>query len=242
MLGVLADDAPAGFFDRGGRGDRRRATIETLAGALGERVVTTEVLGIRVEGPSSVRVETSEGRWRCSRLIVCAGAETARLAAAVGCPFELRDSLHLRATFEIPPAHAQGPLACLLDRSGVFGERVYGAPIGREQFTLGLSGEAGCIAVEAEDGRYVAADLSPVLDRIAAYARRALPGLGPVAGTRLCRVTETTEGDDSFGLWRHGPVSFVAGHNLFKLAPVLAPLVAGAVRSGKTPALLLPPA
>jgi sarcosine oxidase len=51
-----------------------------------------------------------------------------------------------------------------------------------------------------------------------------------------CWVTELSWGPDGVAAWQAGPIIFVAGHNLFKLAPVLGRLLA----EGQVPELLRP--
>ena len=72
-------------------------------------------------------------------------------------------------------------------------------------------------------------DLRPARERLMAYVRAAFPGLEPRPVDAVLRLTTTLpEGDDAFVLRESGGVLVLAGHNLFKHAPRLGELLAGA--------------
>ena len=58
---------------------------------------------------------------------------------------------------------------------------------------------------------------------------------------RVCRLTRLPWGEDAFAAWRTGPVTAFAGHNLFKFAPVLGPMLVEAATGDALPAALRPP-
>jgi sarcosine oxidase len=239
-LPLLASGGPTGLLELHGGAIRVERTLAVLRGWLEGRVIESEMLGIEVRDDASARVETAGGLWECERVFVCAGAETESIARALGCSLGLENSVHLRATFAVSEPHPSATNACLLDRSGAFGPRVYASPIGYAEYAVGLSGAEG--AVELEGQRFTASDgLAVALEKVEQYARTALPALGSVVGTRLCRVTELPVGDDSFALWRVGPVALLAGHNLFKFAPVLGDMVVAAAYGAEDHELLAPP-
>ena len=74
------------------------------------------------------------------------------------------------------------------------------------------------------------ADLAAVRARLLAYAAAAFPGLGaPV--DEVVRLLTVLPGDDedAYVLERRPGMTIVAGHNLFKLAPLVGDRVAGAL-------------
>jgi sarcosine oxidase len=223
-------DAPA-IVEPGGA-IRAATAITTLSGPLGERLVRADVLAVQPAG-DAVEVLTPQGSTRYDGAVVCAGHETARLARQLGVELPVELTMHLRATFR-RRTDTPAALACLQDSSGEHGETVYAAAAG-ELYAVGLAGHAGQLEGEP----------LPALDdlrrRAAAYVTRGLPGLHPEPVDDVtCWVTELPWGPDGVAAWAAGRVTFVAGHNLFKLAPVLGRLLADAARDGAAPELLLP--
>ena len=71
----------------------------------------------------------------------------------------------------------------------------------------------------------------------------ALPGLRPEpTGFRHCWTTTLPWSEDGVAVWRVENIHFLAGHNLFKLAPVLGRILAAAATEGKLDERLLPEA
>ena len=132
---------------------------------------------------------------------MCAGRDTATLAAGVGLDLPVRVSTHTRFTY---PVRDPAPLACVQD--GAHG--AYGDPLpGNDRYAIGLG--------DREPTDYVA---------------ERLPGLEPrPVGTRTCWVTELPWGHDALAVWEVGALVFVAGNNLFKHAPALGARLAGGV-------------
>ena len=78
--------------------------------------------------------------------------------------------------------------------------------------------------------------LAPAAARTSRYVAETLPGRDPEPlELRLCRTTKLPSGDDAFGAWRRGPVTVFAGHNVFKSAPVLGPLLVDAATADAVP-------
>ncbi|HUB98898.1 MAG TPA: FAD-dependent oxidoreductase, partial [Solirubrobacterales bacterium] len=156
-----------------------------------------------------------------------AGAGTARLARAGGIEIPESRAYHLRLTFE---SMSPEPLPCLLDRSNCFGETAYGSPTpdGRG-YAIGISSDDGAVTIsdsQAPDP----ARLSQIRSRLEAYAERLLPTtIGPTTGARLCLTTPLRSGDDDFHAWRKGRITYFAGHNLFKFAPLIGTLLAESI-------------
>jgi glycine/D-amino acid oxidase-like deaminating enzyme len=220
LLPVLSPPGGPALFDVRGGAIRGRETVAVLVGSLGERVVREEVLAIDRDGT----VESSSGRSRFDRVLVCAGARTPELAGPLGIelPLEIRE--HTRATFRAREDHDR--LACWLDRTNVYGATVYSGPM--------LGGFAVGLATEDSDPAGSVA-------RVRAYVERALPGLEPEPIDTITRpLTILPWHPDAFAVWEAGAVLVFAGHNLFKFAPLLGELLAEACR-GSIPSELRPP-
>lgn len=83
--------------------------------------------------------------------------------------------------------------------------------------------------------------LAAVADQAAAYVSRALPGLDPEPiGYVHCWVTTLPWGDDGVAIWQADNTFFLAGHNLFKHAPVLGEALAQSVTESAVPELFRP--
>jgi sarcosine oxidase len=220
---ALVPDAGPLLWDPRGGAIRAQRTIEWLCRELGDRVLRTEVRGA---GPG--RVETADGPVGCGHAILCAGAGTERLWP----PVTMRRVVHLRIGFE---AGAAGG-ATWADRSGRFGALTYGVADGPGRFALGLAELGTQPAPDDRRADRVPADaeLGDVRRRLHAYADAAFPGLGrPV--DEIVRLLTVLPGDDedAYIVDRHERITVVAGHNLFKLAPVLGEEVADAGVDGR---------
>jgi sarcosine oxidase len=212
VLPALAPPADEALLDERGGAIDVRAAIDGLARALGERVVNGTVFGIR-EGARGGELHTSEGIAAADRVIVCAGAQVHPFAEQLGLDIPLEIEVHTRASFSVREPGAS--LACLQDRSNAHGETVYAAPMpdGRE-YAIGLGSEHEPPVEEA-------------LARLTEYVERGMPGLEPEpASVRLCKTSILPWGGDAFAVWRAGPVTLLAGANLFKFAPLLGELLA----------------
>lgn len=224
--GVPVRETAEGWLDEAGGALRVEAIIGALA--AGAPLVPAEVLALR-QRPGGVELHTTEGVRRHDRVLVCAGVDTAALAAQVGLEVPVTTSLHLRATFAVRDATL--PLPCRLDRV----ESVYGSPFpDHRAYGIGRSGPDGL----GETAGALAGQLEWLEDHVA----RTRPELEPRAtGQRLCRVTELPWGGDAFAAFRAENVVALAGTNLFKFAPVLGPMLAREAL-GAPDALLTPPA
>ncbi len=230
----LADRLPplAGYhgpamLDEAGGAIRTSAAIEALTGALRDALVADEVLSVRPTGDGRVEVRAGGARTEHASVVVCAGRGTPALARGVGLSLPVRLAAHVRMTFAVrgePPAR----LACLQDSSGAFGEAgIYAAPQpSNRAFAVGLSQTVDV----REDGSIVdPASLASLADRAGDYVSRALPGLDPEPfALRHCWVTDLPWSTDGVAVWERDRAFFVAGHNLFKLAPALGCAAASA--------------
>ena len=216
---VLERHAGAGegpfLWDPRGGAIRARRAIEWLVAELGDRVRRIEATAV-----SPGRVDGA----RCGHVVLCAGAGTERLWPGVS----MRRVVHLRVTFEA----AGEPLPTWADRSGRFGEVTYGVADGPGRFALGLAELDAQPAAEGAEVVPEAVDLSAIRERIHAYARAAFPRLGrPVEEVvRLLTVLPGPD-EDAYVIEQRPGLTVVAGHNLFKLASVLAEEIARTIAS-----------
>jgi sarcosine oxidase len=236
VMPILSPPGGPALLDELGGSTDVRAAVGTLAAALGERLVLAEVFAVGDGEPSLV--ETSEGIWEAGRAVLCAGAGVGALGPAAGIEIPLTISCHARVTFRVRDPSLAGHLPALQEQTGTFGETVYAAAFPNEPFyAVGLSGEGSDVPLGP--GREAAAD--SLVGRIAAYARKALPGLDPdPEGVRLCLQTLLPGGSDNFGIWRSGTVLALAGDNLFKFAPLAGRVLAGVACGESIPAWLAP--
>ena len=242
ILPLSAPIPAGGLLDVRGGAMRVRETVDGLAAALEDDLVIAEVSGLHPDRTGAgLTVETTEGVWSARRALVCAGAATPRLVAPLGLVLPVSTTWHLRGTFDVRADLAPTRSACLLDGGRDGGPRAYGGPTadGR-RYVLGLAaGDVGA----ADGDAPAAASLVPAARRTSAYVARNLPGLDPEPGDlRLCRLTRLPWGEDAFAAWRAGPVTAFAGHNLFKFAPVLGPLLVDAAVGDAMPVALRPQA
>lgn len=209
-----------------------------LADSLGTALKSARVLGLRAHD-SGVEVQTSVGTWSCGTAIVAAGAHTAALAAVHGVHVPERRGVHVQISFDLLPGVEP---TCFLDRSDRFGERAYGLPLpGRREMAVGLDHGGGLLSVLRGDVLPPSPALRELEARIAAYVERALPqALGPPRSSRLCVFTPLGSDPDAFSAWQAGPITFVAGHNAFKFAPLIGAELADVCEGGSMPESLQP--
>jgi sarcosine oxidase len=124
-----------------------------------------------------------------------------------------------------------------VDRSGEFGETVYGSPIGTTgKYVVGLIGNGVDLPFGVDGGLPAGSCMEDHVRRVARYVERALPGLDPEpVGIRVCVMSKLPAGSDAFKAWHTDGVTAIAGHNLFKLAPVLGELLADAAIKNQLP-------
>jgi sarcosine oxidase len=224
LLPILDPPGGEALLDAGGGSTDVRAAVGALSTAVAPRLVAAEVF--RVDGGEPATLETSEGIWRAERVIVCAGVGARRLADGPGLDLRMSVACHARATFSVGSAHG---LPSLQELSGRHGETVYAGPIpGEALYVVGLGGPDSVV----DEGESV----EGLVRRIAAYVRKALPGLDPEpVDVRLCLTTGISEQHDDFRLWRAGSALLLAGDNLFKFAPLLGRVLAGAAAGEPVP-------
>jgi len=242
-LPALAPEAGPLLFDPDAGAVRAADAVRAVAALLGERVVRARVQAIEPVA-DGVRLLTSAGELRCRRCLVCAGAGTERLVAPLGIAIARERRAAFRLTFRIA-SPADAPMPVWGDRSGRFGERAYGTPEGPDRYAVGLGATTAPLdAGDAEALPSGAVDVRAARGRLVAYVRAAFPGLDPQPVDGVLRMITPLAGpdEDRFGLWTRDGVLAFAGHNLFKHAPSLAELLAGAALGDEPDPLLAPPA
>jgi sarcosine oxidase len=234
-LPVLAPfDGPA-MLDVHGGAIRTRAAVGALTDRLAGSLVTDHVLSVRRRGDGAVEVRTGTDALVVDHVVLCAGRGTAGLAAVLGMEIPVEQAAHVRVTFEVA---APRPLPTFQDGSGAFGETgVYASPYPDPRYyAVGLSDATPALP----DGAVAdPAELAALADRAVAYVARALPGLNPDPVEHVhCWVTRLPWGEDGVGVWSESGVTAVAGHNLFKQAPVLGEALATTALTGGDPRAL----
>lgn len=230
VLGVAGPLTSPVLVDERAGALRARRAVDVLLSWVGERVERAEVLGVsRPPGSGGVRIQTGHGIYEARDVLVCAGAATPRLAAGAGLDVPASSALHARPTFRIRDSGAR--LACWIDRSGEHGEAVYGSPVGSSgRYALGLATDDNAVPLDAGGRLPPGADVEGYVRRVVDYVSSAMPGLDPEPeSVRLCTSTQLPQRGDGFCTWRADGVTALAGHNLFKFAPVLGELLADVV-------------
>ncbi|MDD9205752.1 FAD-dependent oxidoreductase [Georgenia sp. 10Sc9-8] len=233
-LPVLASyDGPAMLDVRGGA-IRTSAAVGALSERLAGSLVADHVLAVRPREDGSVEVRTGTDTQIYDHVVLCAGRSTAGLARGAGLELPVEVGAHVRLTFEAD-GRAERPLPTFQDGSDEFGETgVYASPYpDSRHLAVGLSGST---PAHADGGVARPEDLAALADRTVAYVQRALPGLRPVPVDHVhCWVTRLPWGEDGVGVWSQDGVTAVAGHNLFKQAPVLGEALAETALTGGVP-------
>ncbi|MBT2440132.1 FAD-dependent oxidoreductase [Streptomyces sp. ISL-36] len=237
--GLAPVDGPL-LVDPGAGAIRARNTIDALVGWVGDRIVQADIHSVTVpRDGDGVEIQTTEAIYRARHVVIAAGTAVPKLARGVGIDIPLRSRLHVRPHFRIrgyEPGRTR-PLPCWVDRAGIWGETVYGSPIGDTgKYVIGLIG-AEVDTPFGPDGALPEGSSTLVdAQRIVEYVQRALPGLDPEpVGVRVCVMTKLPAGSDALRAWHTDGVTAVAGHNLFKMAPVLGELLADAAEHNRLP-------
>lgn len=229
-LPILAEYEGPALIDEGAGAIRTRLTIAGLIGSPGPELMPERVESVIPRPQGGVEVICESGTGSFDAAIVAAGAGTGHLASRAGISIPSSTQAHMRLTLPVSGESAPSRLACLQDSSDAFGESIaYGSPVrGNREYAVGLA-----ISVEADPERPAPDSLADVADRTRAYVERAMPGLdcgGAVSFQRW--VTELPWAADGLAIWQRDDAYFIAGHNLFKLAPALGETLADCVQDG----------
>ncbi|AFR49151.1 NAD(P)/FAD-dependent oxidoreductase [Gordonia sp. KTR9] len=237
VMPVLADYQGEAMLDVDGGSIDTRSAIAGLSGRLSGTFVHEEVLAAHSDGDTvTIRTPTTVGEHGAA--VVCAGRGTAPLARGLGVAIPVRLGAHVRVSFAVRDSNLRLPT--LQDGSGHFGaDAVYAAGYpDRSAYGLGIADD-----IDAHDDGTLddATRLGELADAAGRYVATALPGLDPTPRDIVhCWVTTLPWGDDGVALWRTGPVVAVAGHNMFKHAPVIGEALAETVVAGRVPSGFAP--
>jgi sarcosine oxidase len=238
-LPILAPWDGLAMLDEDGGVIRTRATIEALTRELSSTIVADEVLSMRITARGSVEIRTGGAIAEHDRAVLCAGRGTVALARTAGVPLPVRQAAHVRLTYRLasePPDR----LPCLLDGSNAFGDFAYADPLpGNGAYAVGLDETP-----VHEDGSLIdPGALAEATERTTEYVRLALPGLVPEpVDARHCWVTQLPWNPDGIAVWPAGGLLIIAGHNMFKHAPLLGRLLARGALGEGLPEMLDPQA
>jgi len=232
MPALAPYEGPA-FLDLDGGAIRAAAVIRALSSHIAGTFVSDEVLTMWSTRHGSVEIRTNGGRGEHSCAVVCAGADTARLARGVGVSIPVQLGLHGRVTFPMQddlPAEAP----CMVDVTDCFRPGgSYGTPTpGAREYSIGVEGN-GRIPVREDLSGIEPSRLESVTAGAVDYVRSAFPGLVPTPlSFRHCWVTGLPWNGDAIGVWEADQTYFVAGDNMFKHAPALGRALASAALDG----------
>lgn len=230
VLPLLASFPGPALIDETAGAIRTTLAIANLINAVGINLVPERVESVRPRPEGGVEVTSTSGARVVDAAVVAAGTGTVDLAAGAGVTIPVSTRAHVRLTVPIVSPDPSDQLACLQDSSGHFGEfGAYGSPVrGNRHYAVGLS-----LAARVGAGQKTPDPLDRLAERTAAYVERALPGVDTGEAVTFQRwVTELPWAADGLAIWQRGDAFFIAGQNLFKLAPALGKVLARCVASG----------
>ncbi len=229
-LPVACPVGSSALFDPAAGPTRARRTVECLQVVCAGCLRQEEIVEID-HTATACAVSTSTGSWECDEVIITAGVETGRLAAAAGIGVETPVIHGSRFTYSILEGYRDRSLACWIDSSGAYGPGYtsYGQRVGStDSYAVGVSwGETEDLTSDEENAlqRQKAPD----------YMREAYPGLDPVpVGEIRCSyaVRGLRADGDGFMARRSGGITALYGNNLFKFAPLLGRLLCQTALTG----------
>jgi sarcosine oxidase len=230
-LPILADFEGPALIDEAAGAILTRLTIANLIDAVGLNLVPERVESVTARPEGGVEVVTSFGARVFDAAVVAAGMGTAELAATAGVTIPSSPQAHMRLTLPLESGLREPRLACLQDSSKVFGEAsAYGSPVrGNRSYAVGLA-----LSTELDFEADGEDPLLALADQTRAYVEKAFPGLDGNGAISFQRwVTELPWAADGLAIWQQGDAYFIAGHNLFKLAPALGKTLADSVAAGE---------
>lgn len=208
--------------------DRALAALARLTGPISEPTRVTAV----TEHPPLVRVSTTDGDIDANRVIVCAGASTARLVAGAG--IAVPGSASMEQIAYLSPPEGRGSPPIFVHYGGEF---PYGLPVpGSDTYKIGIHFGGPLVDPERQDHTEDAS----LSDQIRRAARRFLPAFDPNP-VAVERCIYDNSPDTDFIIDRIGNIvigSGTSGHG-FKFGPLigewLAGLATGATTAGVPP-------
>lgn len=225
----VASLAGLALLDHSGGVINAAAVGEFLVRAAGPNLIQRTVRQVEPIS-NSIRIHHGDCVTECDACVIVAGAHTGTLAAQVGLAVPSTFGHHVRFTFPMEDTSVQPP--CLIDRSeswrrGFTSYQHLTAP-GRWAVGAHLFGELGAAGEDRDSFTRRSRRFTEQ------YVRDNLPGVGVEPVEELyCDVLDGW--GDGFVIQRSGAVLTVHGENLFKLAPALGRILAGAVMDGSTP-------
>lgn len=232
VLPILAGYEGPAMIDETAGAIRTRLSIANLIGAVGMNLVPEQVLSVAPRDEGGVEVVSTFGPRTFDAVVVAAGTGTAALASGSGVVIPSVPQAHMRLSAPVASGLREPQLACIQDRSGAFGEEAaYGSPVrGNREYAVGLSLSVG---IDPASSGTETDPLDDLTRRTRAYVERAFPGLDGGGAVSFQRwVTELPWAADGLAIWQKGDAFFIAGHNLFKLAPALGKILANSVSTG----------
>lgn len=221
------------FIDRGGGPIWTETALGWLAGSLRDVLTRSEVLAVIPNKSGATEVVTPHGGELHRLVIVAAGQDTHRIAATTGVTVPIERTLHARGMFAVRDRSTR-VLAALQDSTGHYAHSVYGSPLPNgDHYAIGLSGNEGELDPSSANPT---TKIQAVREGLVDYVKRAMPGLDPDPVAWInCWVTRLPWGSDALACYTDGTNLFIAGHNLFKLAPALGELLATAAEDNTFP-------
>lgn len=228
-LPILADYEGPALIDEDAGSIQTGLALANLIASVGPNLVSEKVESVAPRPEGGVEITTDTGVRTFDRVVVAVGAATVALAARAGVDIPVKPRVCLRLTMPLVESGPVERLACLQDSSGVFGSAsAYGSPVpGNREYAVGLA-----ISTDAAgDGRRAIATLN---EQTSSYVKRAMPGLDLEEAVPLeRRIAELPWAADGLAIWQAGDAYFVAGNNLFKLAPALGEVIARSLIVGR---------
>jgi sarcosine oxidase len=199
-----------------------------LTAAVAGRVRRAHVYGVE-ETVDGVRIwagnSAGGGADIFDTAVICAGAGTSALAATVGLYTPPMLEHHVRFSF---PVRGPGPFQCWITDDDASTYQHVSTP---GTWTVGATVDRAAVAWEV--GPEAAEEASREV--VTSFVKRRLPAVEPrVVGRLYC--AHNPDLGDGFRFLRQGRVLAMYGENLFKFAPLLGTILAGAAVDGSTPA------
>jgi sarcosine oxidase len=195
-----------------------------LAAQAGHAVVPEPVYAVEDAATRAV-VWSPSGRAAFDVVLIAAGAGTLPIAEQVGIYVPSALAHHVRFTFPIDDTR---DWQCWVDKPAD-GMSTYQHQSGPGMWSVGGSVDPALVTWEV--GRDAAAEASR--DAVTRFVRERLVVEPRIVDSLYCTTVPNL--GDGFTVHRSGSVLAISGQNLFKLAPLLGDVLAGACMDGSTP-------
>lgn len=202
-------------------------SVRTHLVALARHTIVHEPVYALENDPAGATVWSPTGTARFDAVVIAAGAGTSALAAQVGIYTPSSLAHHFRFTF---PIDRSAEWQSWIDKPEA-GLSTYQHPSSPGMWSIG--GQVDSTLTAWEVGRDAAAAASR--EAVLRYVREQLTVEPLIVDSLYCTTTPNL--GDGFEIRRNGSIVAVYGENLFKLAPVLGEVLAGACIDGSTPSI-----